>query len=93
MSGCRRTCGHSGSRPAGRQAERRAVADLFGQCQQCAADLVGFDARQNADRAEVMVVQRLGQPTQNRVVRVGGDAIDDELVTRHAERQRRAILE
>ena len=58
-----------------------------------AAHLSAVHAWQDADRAEVMHVQRFRETTQDRLVRVGGDAVDDQLVARDAEGDRRTILE
>ena len=39
-----------------------------------------------------MLMQRFGEPAQDGLVWIGGDAVDDQLVAGDAERQRRAIV-
>jgi len=67
--------------------------DLRRQCIEGTADLADLDPRQDAHGAEVMAMQRLRETAQDRLVGVGRDAVDDQLVARDAECEGRAILE
>jgi hypothetical protein len=66
---------------------------LLGEGVQRGRDLIGFDARQNADRAEVMSMEVLCQAAEDGLIGIGGDAVDDQLIARHAERDRRPAFE
>ena len=94
VSGCSRRCGQSGSCPGGASPSGPLPRSrLFRQRAQRGREFVGVDARKDADRSEVMPVELLGEAAQDRLVRVGGDAVDDQLVARDAKRKGGTILE
>ena len=51
------------------------------------ADLAALHAGKDADRAETVRVKRFGETAQDRLIRIGRDAVDDQLMPGHAERQ------
>ena len=70
-----------------REAEWALLGVVFlGQRVQRGRDLIGLDARQDADRTEMMAMEVLCQTTKDRLIGIGGDAVDDQLIARHAER-------
>ena len=77
-----------------RQAERSLLRVLLlGQRVQRGRDLIGIDARQNADRAEMMSMQVLCETAEDRLIGISRDAVDDQLVAGHAERDRGPAVE
>ena len=75
------------------QRQRAVAIGLAGQRPQGNAHFLRLQAAQHADGAEMMAVQPLGEPAQHRVLGVGRDAFDDQLLPRHAERDQIAVAE
>ena len=77
-----------------RKAEWHLLGVVFlGQGVQRGRDLIGLDARQDADRTEMMAMEILCQTTEDGLIGIGGDAVDDQLIARHAERDRRPVFQ
>ncbi len=76
-----------------RQAGCSAPFRLGGQHAQRLAQLGGLDASADADRTQVMAMQFLRQPPEDRVLGIGGDPLHDELSAGNAKCERRAVLE
>ncbi len=58
---------------------------LCGQCTERLAKFQGVDAGHDADRADVMLVQRVRETTKDGLIGIGRDTIDDQLAARNAE--------
>ena len=76
-----------------RKAERTFALRHRRQRTQRGADLFGLHAARETDGSKVVPVQPLGQATQDRLVGIGGDPLDNQLLTRDAEGKRCAILQ
>ena len=78
----------------GIEADRLArTPGVDGECHEKIRQLEPLDAALELDRAEVVAMESLGELLEQRVVRIGGDTLDDELAPRDAERQHRALGE
>ena len=84
-----------GAQPLRRAQPERLPAALrvHGQRLEDARHLAGLDAAPEGDGAEVVTVQPGGELGQHRVLRIGGDALDHQLLPRDAERECGAVFE
>ena len=94
VSGCRRRCGHVGQQPA----DMRPSGVTSGPASSASVSSAALissavDAWQDADRTEMMLMQGFGESTQDRLAGIGGDAVDDQLMTRDAKGERRPALQ
>ena len=80
--------------PVGAGHSERTVAIDFGrQRAQRESHFIGLQAPRQADGAEVMAVEPLGQAAEDRMIGVGRDAVDDQLAQSDSEHQDRPRLE
>ena len=82
-------------RPVGKaaraQAQRSFTLGIGRQQPHRVADFDHFDATHDADRAQVMTMKAFSQAAQQRLIRVGGVALDDQLPPGDAKRDHRSI--
>ena len=67
------------------EAQRAFPFTVGGEGAQGSADFGGLHPAREAQGAEVMSMQALGEASQHRLPGIGGDAFDDQLVARHTQ--------
>src|SRR6188508_3415940 len=75
-----------------REAERSVFVDFHRQGTERLFQFVYFKSSRQTDGPQVMPMQSLGQPTQDRLVRIRRDAVDDQLSSGDAEYERRSLV-
>ena len=71
------------------ETERRLAARrIHRDCGERIGQLIRLDSLRELDRADVMLVEALGEPSQDGILGIGRDPFDDQLLPRDAERER-----
>src|SRR5689334_1048545 len=80
-------------RRIGLEPQRPFTVSLGGESTECLAQFLRVDAGHDADRADVMPVQRVGETTKYRLIGIRRRTVDDQLAARNAKGDLRTTCE